>query len=171
MILLIAKLGLGYGVIVVIIILLIIGLARKSKDVSYNQPKSNQKAYSSAQTSASINKTPSTSEEDSISDFTALDDIIAQNKSQESVINDIPKEKLAYIPKNDKRLIVAKAIKTDAALEFYYSNYNGEASKRTVSNLDYSEEFGTEYISGFCHLREEDRTFKIERISRLKVVS
>ncbi len=37
-------------------------------------------------------------------------------------------------------------------------------STRKLSDIHYSDEFGEEYIEGFCHLRNERRTFKISRI-------
>ena len=170
MVLLAAKIGPMQVVIILGVIIGIIAIVSKgssnsseSKSSNYTPPKtsSNPKPYQSKKETVS----------ESIPDLSVLDNLIAQNKTQESVINDMPDEELEYIPKDDKRLAVAEAIKTDSAIEFYYSNYNGEASKRTVSNVDYSDEFGSEYISGYCHLREEDRTFKIQRMSSVKVVS
>lgn len=56
------------------------------------------------------------------------------------------------------------AIINGKSITIKYVKYSGEISKRTISDLEYSEEFGDDYIEGFCHLRQERRTFKISRI-------
>ena len=56
------------------------------------------------------------------------------------------------------------AIKQDKAVTIKYIKYGGEYSTRQISNIQYSDEFGPDYIKAFCHLRNENRTFRISRI-------
>jgi len=76
---------------------------------------------------------------------------------------------------SDQLKIILLAIKNESPLLVYYENYNGEKTKRIVRNVDFSinklskEEiqeynYDKSYISGFCELRNENRTFKIDRI-------
>lgn len=60
-----------------------------------------------------------------------------------------------------------QAIKEGRTIKIEYVKDNGEHSIREVSNLSYSEEFGNDYIDGYCHLRDEYRTFKISRIRKI----
>lgn len=57
-----------------------------------------------------------------------------------------------------------EAIKTGKTVTIKYIKYDGEYSERVISDIQYSEEFGNEYICAFCHKRQENRTFKISRI-------
>lgn len=59
---------------------------------------------------------------------------------------------------------IAEAIKSGKTVKIKYVKYSGEISERTISDIKPSEEFGEGYISAFCHLRNETRTFKISRI-------
>lgn len=59
---------------------------------------------------------------------------------------------------------IAEAIKSGKTAKIKYVKYSGEISERTISDIKPSEEFGEGYISAFCHLRNETRTFKISRI-------
>lgn len=66
---------------------------------------------------------------------------------------------------------IDKAIREGRDITIGYQKYDGTLSKRTISNVQYSDEFGDGYISGFCHLRQEDRTFKISRIREVDGIS
>lgn len=59
---------------------------------------------------------------------------------------------------------IEEAIQNGKSVTIKYEKYGGELSTRTLSDIHYSDEFGEEYIEGFCHLRNERRTFKISRI-------
>lgn len=65
---------------------------------------------------------------------------------------------------------VRRAMRNGCDIEIKYEKYGGEISRRRVSNIEESDEFGNGYISGYCHLRNEDRTFKIERILAVRVL-
>ncbi len=59
---------------------------------------------------------------------------------------------------------IAEAIKSGKTVKIKYVKYSGEVSERTISDIGPSDEFGEGYISAFCHLKNETRTFKISRI-------
>ena len=63
------------------------------------------------------------------------------------------------------------AIKDNKSITIKYVKYGDERSIRTISNVQYSEEYGDEYITGFCQLRQEQRTFKISRITQVDDIS
>lgn len=65
---------------------------------------------------------------------------------------------------------IKKAIDEGLTIEICYVKYNKESSIRTLSKIEYSNEYGFSYISAFCHTRQEQRTFKINRISNLRFV-
>lgn len=68
---------------------------------------------------------------------------------------------------------IQKAIDTGATIEISYTKNDGTSSIRKLSDIEYSDEYGdgSEYISAFCHMRKEQRTFKINRISRVVFLS
>ncbi|HWV22911.1 MAG TPA: YafY family protein [Thermomicrobiales bacterium] len=51
-----------------------------------------------------------------------------------------------------------------------YSRPNGEESARTVDPYGIGALFGRWYLHGWCHLRNERRTFRIDRIRRIDVL-
>lgn len=62
---------------------------------------------------------------------------------------------------------IEQAIREGRDITILYEKFDGTRSERTVSDIQYSEEYGKEYISGFCHYRGEQRTFKISRIRKI----
>jgi len=73
------------------------------------------------------------------------------------------------------RTEIDRAIRTGRDIEIEYVKYDGTRSRRRVSNISYCndyEDYGYEndHISGFCHLRGEDRHFKIDRIQSIRVL-
>lgn len=92
----------------------------------------------------------------------------------------IPKQ-ILYIP--EPRKLDTKSIKDDLSLaimnkqkiKIQYENFNGETSERIISDLKLTEEFNefgyeNQHIKGFCHLRNEERSFKIDRIRNIELV-
>lgn len=71
----------------------------------------------------------------------------------------------------DKIAVLEQAMNDGSTLEIDYEKYDGEQSHRSISNIQYSDEYGDDYISAFCHLRGEDRTFKIDRILKINGIS
>lgn len=70
---------------------------------------------------------------------------------------------------------IRRAVNGGYAIEIKYEKYSGEVSQRKVSALSYNNEFGeygysNAHIKGYCHLRNEERTFKISRIMAVRVL-
>ncbi|MBR4325249.1 MAG: WYL domain-containing protein [Bacteroidales bacterium] len=73
------------------------------------------------------------------------------------------------------RTEIEKAIKLGKDIEIEYVKYDGTRSKRRVSDISFCNEYGAygyenDHISGYCHLREEKRHFKIDRIQSIRVL-
>lgn len=66
---------------------------------------------------------------------------------------------------------IQRAIDTGAIIEIAYTKYDGTASVRRLSEVQYSDEFGRTHIQAYCHKRNEQRTFKISRISRVTFIN
>lgn len=62
------------------------------------------------------------------------------------------------------REYINKAILENRDITIKYRKYDGSISTRRLSNVEFSDEFGEDYIAAYCHLRNENRTFKISRI-------
>lgn len=62
---------------------------------------------------------------------------------------------------------IKKAINTGSTIEIEYTKNDGTSSVRKLSDVNLSDEYGNMYISAFCHLRNEERTFKISRIKKV----
>ena len=64
---------------------------------------------------------------------------------------------------------IQRAIDTGATIEITYINNSGIESVRRISDITYSTEWGTgfSHISAFCHTRQEQRTFRIDSISKV----
>lgn len=70
---------------------------------------------------------------------------------------------------------IRNAISNGNTIRISYQNFNGENSSRILSKLEYNNEFESEgysndHIKAYCHLREEDRTFKISRIISVEIL-
>ena len=63
------------------------------------------------------------------------------------------------------------AIKNGKTVTIKYIKYEGTFSTRKISDIQYSDEFGDDYIQAFCHKRQEMRTFKISRILSVDDIS
>ena len=104
-----------------------------------------------------------------------LDKIIQQNKitktrtqqTQQPLSAESLTHKITYSSIEEA---IIDAVDRKKAIRFSYSKFNGDSSTRTVSEVNYSHDFGDDYISGYCHLRNEDRTFKINRISKIELI-
>lgn len=67
--------------------------------------------------------------------------------------------------------IIRRAIDDRLTLEIDYIKNGYEYSTRTISEITESDEYGHGYISAFCHMRNEQRTFKIDRIRDARIVT
>lgn len=70
---------------------------------------------------------------------------------------------------------IEKAINSKSAIEISYRNFDGTSTIRRISNIKYNNKFRVEgykddHIDGYCHLRNEERTFKIARINDIKIL-
>lgn len=70
---------------------------------------------------------------------------------------------------------IKRAITCKYDIEIKYEKYNGETSKRKVSNISYNNNYkdygyNDDHIKGYCHLRNEERTFRISRITAVRVL-
>lgn len=70
---------------------------------------------------------------------------------------------------------IKRAITCKYDIEIKYEKYNGETSKRKVSNISYNNDYkdygyNDDHIKGYCHLRNEERTFRISRITAVRVL-
>jgi predicted DNA-binding transcriptional regulator YafY len=66
---------------------------------------------------------------------------------------------------------IQRAIDIDAIIEIEYTKYDGTTSVRRLSEVQYSDKYGNTHIQAFCHSRNEQRTFKISRISRVTFIT
>ncbi|WP_323757989.1 WYL domain-containing protein [Roseivirga sp.] len=78
-------------------------------------------------------------------------------------------------PKAGIKETLSQAISSGMAIKIEYRNYDGASSKRKVSKVQYHNEYQAEgyhnaHIRGYCHRREEERTFKIDRIISIELV-
>ena len=62
------------------------------------------------------------------------------------------------------RRYIDNAIRTGQTVTIKYIKFEGEYSVRQISDIQYSSEFGDDYIDAFCHKRQERRTFRLSRI-------
>ena len=62
------------------------------------------------------------------------------------------------------RRYIDNAIRTGKTVTIKYIKFEGEYSVRQISDIQYSSEFGDDYIDAFCHKRQERRTFRLSRI-------
>jgi ATP-dependent DNA helicase PIF1 len=70
---------------------------------------------------------------------------------------------------------VLKAIHEKHKVKILYENFNGEISERQLSDLKLTEDFNDfgydkQHIKAFCHLRNEERSFKIDRIKKVEII-
>lgn len=73
------------------------------------------------------------------------------------------------------RDILQKAINENRKIKIQYENFNGEISERYLSCLEMTNEFSTygydkQHIKAYCHLRNEERNFKISRIKDIDLI-
>ena len=78
-------------------------------------------------------------------------------------------------PENSNKDVILKAINENKAIKIQYKKFDGEVSARELSNIAFNNSFETDgffndHIKGFCNLRQEERTFKIERIVNVTII-
>lgn len=70
---------------------------------------------------------------------------------------------------------IDNAIKLGRNVKIQYEKYGGEISERKLSNIKVSNDFAEQgyenaHIKAYCHLRNEERSFKIDRIKSIDIV-
>ncbi|OYD16851.1 hypothetical protein CH333_02460 [candidate division WOR-3 bacterium JGI_Cruoil_03_44_89] len=60
--------------------------------------------------------------------------------------------------------VIDEAIKSGGKLLIKYVSASGEETERVVEPIEVDAHNGTEYLIAFCHLRNEERAFRIDRI-------
>jgi predicted DNA-binding transcriptional regulator YafY len=70
---------------------------------------------------------------------------------------------------------IRQAISSNHDIKIEYIKYDGTYSSRRLSDVSFNNEFKLEgynndHIKGFCHLRGEERTFRISRITSIKLI-
>lgn len=78
-------------------------------------------------------------------------------------------------PDNTIEAVIIRAMNENKTVKISYQNYDGEASERTLSQIRFNNEFQADgffnaHIKAFCHLRQEERTFKISRINKAEII-
>ncbi len=92
-------------------------------------------------------------------------------------IPQIRKPAIKIQPKNKLSIKdeLEKAIKGKHKIKIQYENLDGEVSERELSNIQITDDFNSfgydkQHIKGFCHLRNEERSFKISRIKNIELI-
>lgn len=79
-----------------------------------------------------------------------------------------PAVSVAVEPADPALPTLIRAIERDAAVSFEYLSIQGRQTSRTVDPIALSEENGTWYLRGYCRDRAEQRTFRADRMSRIR---
>lgn len=68
--------------------------------------------------------------------------------------------------------IIRGAIEANNKVRIKYEKFNGETSIRELSQLQVSNEYSSDekHIKAYCHLRNEERNFKISRIRSIEII-
>lgn len=66
--------------------------------------------------------------------------------------------------------LIKRSIEDNLSLEIDYQNSDYETSTRIISDIHRSSKFRGDYIDAYCHLRNEERTFKLSRIVDARIV-
>lgn len=71
--------------------------------------------------------------------------------------------------------VIKQAMTENKDILIKYRKFSGEISKRRLSKIIYNNSFEddgfhNDHIKGYCHLRREERTFKIDRIISIEII-
>lgn len=78
-------------------------------------------------------------------------------------------------PEKSIKDVINQAIDSKKDIAIKYRKFDGTVSTRQLSNIAYNNTFEAEgfhnaHIKGHCSLRDEDRTFKIDRIISVEIL-
>lgn len=92
----------------------------------------------------------------------------------------VPKSKeIQQIEQKDSTVTITtkliKAIAGKKSVKIQYQNFDGGVSERQLSDIKLTEEFNDygyslQHIKAYCHLRKEERSFKISRIKSIDIL-
>ncbi len=71
---------------------------------------------------------------------------------------------------SDKYEKIGKSLNEHKDIKIKYQSYNDEITNRIISPLKIVENKGIYYIEAFCHMRNEERKFRISRIIDVKTI-
>ena len=63
------------------------------------------------------------------------------------------------------------ALQSGKLLHLHYQASNAQETARVVEPLEVSYQRGRGYLRAFCHLRQEERNFRFDRIRTIRVVT
>ncbi len=82
-----------------------------------------------------------------------------------------PVSELETEPVEPQVKLLEWAIQSSQKVRFSYEKWNGEKSDRTVTPIDFKTVEQSLSLEGYCHLRRAKRTFAIERMRDIRIVS
>jgi DNA polymerase III epsilon subunit family exonuclease len=65
--------------------------------------------------------------------------------------------------------LVAEAIETGRMLSIRYVSKRGKETERIIKPIEVDANKGTEYLIAFCHLQNDQRVFRMDRIKEIKI--
>jgi len=72
-------------------------------------------------------------------------------------------------PTKETMEVLNRAIVEERCVEIdYYSLNQGKFTKRKIKPHDIERKGGRAYLNAFCHLRNDDRVFRVDRIKRIE---
>ncbi len=78
------------------------------------------------------------------------------------------------VPSPEKIILppqLEEAIQSQKAIEMYYIDSSGHQSKRKVDPIDIIAKNDYVYLVAHCHLRSDQRTFRLDRVIKMEIVS
>ncbi|MBI4723114.1 MAG: WYL domain-containing protein [Candidatus Stahlbacteria bacterium] len=66
--------------------------------------------------------------------------------------------------------VIAKAMKIGGRVVIKYTDTKGNKTERIVTPIEVDKHHNTEFLIAFCHLRNEQRVFRMDRIKGIKIV-
>ncbi|SNR32526.1 hypothetical protein SAMN06265371_101282 [Lutibacter agarilyticus] len=116
-----------------------------------------------------INNFSSTNKNEFNSNYTA------HSRSSYKKNTRVQSNRSATKPTQGIRSKIRQAISNNHDIKIEYRKYDGTYSSRRLSNVSFNNEFkldgyNNDHIKGFCHLRGEERTFRISRIKSIGLI-
>lgn len=68
-------------------------------------------------------------------------------------------------------MLLSAAVQNECSVRLHYRSARGEVTERLFDPYGVVAHEGVWYATGYCHLREEERLFRLERIQRIEITS